>query len=84
MKKYLKSLLVIPMILLIFATSITTSAIDFSKNEDYYEKLCFGTISKENYTVCQQYQEYINQKAKDAKSDLTKLQNELKNLKGIS
>jgi murein DD-endopeptidase MepM/ murein hydrolase activator NlpD len=82
MKKYLKSLLVIPMIMLIFATTITTSAIDFSKNEDYYEKLCFGTISKENYTVCQQYQEYINQKAKDAKSDLTKLQNELKNLKG--
>jgi murein DD-endopeptidase MepM/ murein hydrolase activator NlpD len=82
MKKYLKSLLLIPMVMLIFSTTITTSAIDFSQNEEYYEKLCFGTISKENYTVCQQYQEYINQKAKDAKADLTKLQSELKNLKG--
>lgn len=82
MKKYLKSLLLIPMVMLIFSTTITTSAIDFSQNEEYYEKLCFGTISKENYTVCQQFQEYINQKAKDAKADLTKLQGELKNLKG--
>jgi peptidoglycan hydrolase CwlO-like protein len=81
MKKYLRSLLVIPMVLLIFATTITTSAIDFSKNESYYEKLCFGTISRENYSVCQQYQEYINKKAKDAKSDLAALQSDLKNLK---
>jgi murein DD-endopeptidase MepM/ murein hydrolase activator NlpD len=82
MKKYFKSLLIVPMILLIFTTTITTSAIDFSQNEQYYEKLCFGTISRENYSVCQQYQEYINKKAKDAKADLAKLQSELKNLKG--
>lgn len=81
MKKYLKSLLVIPLILVIFATTITTSAIDFSQNESYYEKLCFGTISRENYTVCQQYQTYINQKAKNAQADLASLQNDLKDVK---
>lgn len=81
MKKLIKSILIIPLSLLIFSAMITTSAIDFSQNEEYYEKLCFGTISKENYTVCQQYQEYINQKAKDAKASLTKLQSNLKNLK---
>ncbi len=81
MRKFIKTVLIIPLSLLIFSTMITTSAIDFSKNEEYYEKLCFGTISKENYTVCQQFQAYINQKAKDAKANLTKLQADLKNLK---
>lgn len=81
MKKYFKSLLIVPIVLLIFATTITTSAIDFSKNESYYEKLCFGTISRENYTVCQQFQTYINQKAKNAQADLANLQNDLKDVK---
>lgn len=81
MKKYFKTLLVIPMVLLFIATMITTSAIDFSQNESYYEKLCFGTISRENYTVCQQFQTYINQKAKNAQADLANLQNDLKDVK---
>ena len=68
---------------LLFTQAVyNVSAVDynFAENEDYYSTLCSSAAAAKNVAVCTAYQEYVNQKVKDAEQALKNLQNELKNL----
>jgi peptidoglycan hydrolase CwlO-like protein len=54
---------------------------DFENNEDYYAQLCSSAAAARNVVVCTAYQEYVNQKVKDAEKALKELEAELKDVK---
>lgn len=54
---------------------------DFENNEDYYAKLCSSSAAARNVVVCTAYQQYVNQKVKDAEKALRELEAELKDVK---
>jgi peptidoglycan hydrolase CwlO-like protein len=69
--------------LLMFTQAVyNVSAVDynFAGNEDYYSTLCSSAAAAKNVAVCTAYQEYVNQKVRDAEKALKDLQNELKNI----
>ena len=54
---------------------------DFENNEDYYAQLCSSAAAARNVVVCTAYQQYVNQKVKDAERALRELEAELKDVK---
>jgi peptidoglycan hydrolase CwlO-like protein len=54
---------------------------DFENNEDYYAQLCSSAAAARNVVVCTAYQQYVNQKVKDAEKALKELEAELKDVK---
>jgi len=80
-KNLIKKLYLIPLITLLVTLSVSGSTIDFSKNEAYYQDLCFNSTAQSNVAVCKEYQAYINKKAKDAKAELDAIRSDLKNIK---
>ncbi|MHB8096938.1 MAG: murein hydrolase activator EnvC family protein, partial [Erysipelotrichaceae bacterium] len=56
-------------------------AYDFEANEEYYSNLCSSVEAKNHKDECSAYQEYVNDKANQAQSDLNDLRDQLKDLK---
>jgi peptidoglycan hydrolase CwlO-like protein len=54
---------------------------DFKNNEAYYAQLCSSAAAARNVVVCTAYQQYVNQKVKDAERALKELEAELKDVK---
>lgn len=76
MKIFLSLLILIGLIL-----PIQASSIDFSSNESYYAQLCSSPNAASQKETCTAYQNYVNQKALSAASDLEDLRQQLKDLK---
>lgn len=82
MKKFLRKNTILLMALsMVLSFTIQADAIDFSKNEAYYESLCFTTAAKENASVCRAFQDYINKKAADSRNQLTTIREQMKDVK---
>lgn len=79
----MKRKIILFLTLLMFTQAVyNVSAVDynFAENEDYYSTLCSSAAAAKNVAVCTAYQEYVNQKVKDAEQALKDLQKDLKNL----
>ena len=78
-----KRLLVIVYAVLFALAMSAVNAVDydFENNEDYYAKLCSSSAAARNVVVCTAYQQYVNQKVKDAEKALRELEAELKDVK---
>lgn len=57
------------------------SAIDFSKKESYYIKLCSSSLTSSNKKVCQQFNSYLNKKNKELNKDIKEAKSDLSNKK---
>jgi len=79
-----KRILLFIAMILFSSTVYNVSAVDynFAQNEDYYAALCSSSAAAKNVTVCTAYQDYVNNKVKDAEAELKKLLSDLKNLSG--
>jgi len=68
-------------LILCLVLPIQASGIDFASNEAYYSNLCSSTQATANKDTCTAYQNYINQKALSAATELETLRQELKDIK---
>ncbi len=68
---------------LLFSFSVPTFAeeIDFAANEAYYSDLCSSANASEYSDTCNAYQDYVNNKALSAASELENLRQDLKDIK---
>lgn len=82
MKKIYASLLAFCTVLSLTCGITTVNAIDFSKNEDYYIKLCSSSrLSRNKQTVCKQFNTYLKKKNANLKDDIKENKAELENTK---
>ena len=71
LKKLISSLLVLTIFLSTYSGIIQVKAIDFEGNEDKYMNLCSSAnISRNNESICKQFDSYLKQKNKDLNSEL--------------
>lgn len=60
----------------------TVKAIDFSKNEDHYIKLCSSSrLTRSNQAVCKKFNTYLKKKNADLKKDIKESASDLANTK---
>ena len=80
MKKIFIYLLTLCTSLSIIASSSPVNAIDFSKNESYYIKLCSSNrLTNKNKKTCQQFNTYLKKKNNELKKDIKENKNDLQN-----
>lgn len=83
MKKIGLGFIAICTALTMIVNSTSTKAIDFSKKEDYYIKLCSSSrLTTNNKKVCQDFNTYLKKKNIQLKKDIKETQSDLKNTKG--
>jgi peptidoglycan hydrolase CwlO-like protein len=80
MKKLNRFLILIALVLVAVVPAQATNY-DFPNQEEYYANLCSSAQAVNYKEACTAYQNYINQKALDAASDLEALRQELKDIK---
>ena len=78
MKKTLLCFLAICSILSITIIANSVNAIDFSKNEEKYIKLCSSSsLTNANKETCEQFNAYLSKKNKELKNEISETQKEL-------
>ena len=65
----------------LFITKQDVKAIDFSKKESYYIKLCSSSLTSSNKKVCQDFNNYLSKKNSQLKKDIKKQKQDLSNTK---
>jgi len=80
MKKLNRFLILITLVLVAVVPAQATNY-DFPNQEEYYANLCSSAQAVNYKEACTAYQNYINQKALDAASELETLRQELKDIK---
>ena len=79
MKKLLVYILSLSITLSLVIKPKDVQAIDFSKNESYYAKLCSSSnLTQSNQKVCEDFNTYLKNKSDKLKQELNKAQNSLK------
>ena len=82
MKKTILGLLVVCSFLSMIVFSQQTKAIDFSKNEDKYIKLCSSSsLTNANKKTCEEFNEYLSEKNKNLKEEIHNTKKELSETK---
>lgn len=66
---------------IIFGTSLSTFATDYSSNEDYWYDVCNGRISQDMLSACNGFNAYLIEKANKMESQLDDLDSEIQNIK---
>lgn len=82
MKKILTSLVALCMTLTIASALQDVHAIDFSKKESYYIKLCSSSrLTQKNKKTCEQFNTYLKKKNAELKNDIKETKKDLANTK---
>lgn len=77
MKKYLVTMLTV-MLALCVMTANSVQATDFSKNEDYYIKLCSSShLTKSKASVCKEFNAYLKKKNANLKDSIANTKDNL-------
>ena len=78
MKKSLIYILSLSIALSLVIKTSDVQAIDFSKNESYYAKLCSSSnLTQSNQKVCEDFNAYLKKKSNQLKNELNKYQSNL-------
>ncbi|MEG0366240.1 MAG: NlpC/P60 family protein [Coprobacillus sp.] len=87
MKKIFLSLLTTCSILTMSVMTLPVQAIDFSKDEDKYIKLCSSSLTNANKKTCEEFNAYLekknsnlNEQIKDTKKDLNETNNSIESV----
>lgn len=82
MKKIVIGLLAVCTTFTCMCTSSTVKAIDFSKKESYYIKLCSSSsLTTSNKSVCEEFNRYLSKKNAQLKKDIKETQSDLADTK---
>lgn len=78
MRKVIQLLLVVA---ILFSSTHTAMATDYSENESYWYKTCNGDISKDLLSACNGFTEYLENKANNLESKLDKIDAQIQEIK---
>ena len=81
MRKTSIGLLTVALSFSLFVNTSTIEAVDFSKKESYYIKLCSSDISRSNEKVCREFNKYLSKKNANLKKEIKQDQKNLANTK---
>ena len=81
MKKMVLSFLAITSIFAMTLSSTTVNAVDFSKNESKYIKLCSSSSLSSNKKTCEEFNKYLSKKNKELKADIQETKSDLEDTK---
>lgn len=79
MRKLVQALLIIS---ILFSSSYTALAVDYSSNEAYWKKTCKGSISADLLSACNGYKQYLQNKADNLESKLDDIEAQIQEIKG--
>ena len=79
MKKIILGIIAICSIFALTLSSTDIYAVDFSKNEDKYIKLCSSSQLSSNKKTCEEFNTYLSKKNKNLKSNIKDTKNDLVN-----
>lgn len=78
MRKIIQLLLIVA---ILFSSTHTSMATDYSSNEDYWYKTCNGDISKDLLSACNGFTQYLENKANNLESKLDEIDEQIQEIK---
>lgn len=78
MRKFVQLLLIVS---ILFSSTQTVSAVDYSSNEDYWYKTCNGDISEDMLSACNGFTQYLYDKADNLESKLDEMDAKIQEIK---